>query len=135
MTYEVVAVHINGGQDQTGHEHNQAKGQAAQAVERRLPGPQGQNQFLLILGKRETNIDRWLLPRQTDGLKEPTGRLERRVVSNVPDSPGLAPQLALPCVGCSWHGATTADGSRFCASIGKSELWKDSMEVRHSAPQ
>lgn len=48
---EVVAVHVNGGQDQAGHEHNQAKGQTAQAVERRLPGPQGQNQLLLILGK------------------------------------------------------------------------------------
>lgn len=52
MRYEVVAVHINGGQDQAGHEHDQAKGQAAQAVERRLPGPQGQNQLLLILGKK-----------------------------------------------------------------------------------
>lgn len=49
---EVVAVHVNGGQDQAGHEHNQAKGQAAKAVERRLPGPQGQNQLLLILEKK-----------------------------------------------------------------------------------
>lgn len=34
VRYEVVAVHINGGQDQAGHEHHQAKGEAAQAVER-----------------------------------------------------------------------------------------------------
>ena len=51
MRYEVVAVHVNGGQDQAGHEHHQAKGQAAQAVERRLPGPQGQDQLLIVLLK------------------------------------------------------------------------------------
>lgn len=56
MRYEVVAVQINGSQDQTGSEHNQAKGQTAQAIERRLPGSQGQNQFLLILGKTESSV-------------------------------------------------------------------------------
>lgn len=66
----------------------------------------------------------------TSGAEQPP---EMRVVSNVPAAPGLALHLPLPCVGCSWQSATTADGSRFCASIGKSELWKDFMEAHHSA--
>lgn len=52
MRYEEEAVHIDGGQDQAGHEDDQAEGQAAQPVERRLPGPQGQNQLLLVLEKK-----------------------------------------------------------------------------------
>lgn len=150
MTYEVVAVHINGGQDQTGHEHNQAEGQAAQAVERRLPGPQGQNQFLLILGRRkQTLMHDYCREEQTlrfcRGLNEPTSEIlgtsgeqqpESRVVSNAPASPGLAP----PPV---WRlsrrfRALAAPGRALLqltgASIGKSELWKDFMEARHSAP-
>lgn len=43
MRYKVVAVDIDRGQDQTGHEDNQAKCQAAQAVEWRLSGPQWKN--------------------------------------------------------------------------------------------
>lgn len=49
MRYKVVAVDINGGKDQTSHEHNQAKRQAAQAIEGRLFGPQRQDQLILIL--------------------------------------------------------------------------------------
>lgn len=55
MRYKVVAVDVNGGQDQTGHEHNQTKCQAAQAVERRLFGSQWQNQLLLILEHTHTH--------------------------------------------------------------------------------
>lgn len=51
VRYKIVAVDIYGGKDQTGHEYNQAKRQAAQAVEGRLLGPQRQDQFLLILKK------------------------------------------------------------------------------------
>lgn len=54
MRYKVVAVDINGGQDQTGHEHNQAKCQAAKAIEGRLFGPQRQNQLLLVLENTHT---------------------------------------------------------------------------------
>lgn len=49
MRYEVVAVDIDGGKDQTGHEDNQAKRQAAQAVEWRLLGPERKDQLILIL--------------------------------------------------------------------------------------
>ena len=55
MRYEVVAVDINRGEDQTGHEHNQAKCQAAQAVEQRLPGTQRQDQLFFILENTHTN--------------------------------------------------------------------------------
>ncbi len=55
MRYKVVTVHINGGKDQTGHEHNQAKRQAAQAIEGRLFGSQRQNQLLFILENTHTH--------------------------------------------------------------------------------
>lgn len=49
MRYEVVAVDIDGGEDQTGHEDNQAKRQAAKAVKGRLFGPERQDQLIFIL--------------------------------------------------------------------------------------
>lgn len=55
MRYKVVAVDINGGQDQTSHEHNQAESQAAKAIERRLFGSQWQNQLLLSLEHTHMN--------------------------------------------------------------------------------
>lgn len=55
MRYEVVAVDIDRGKDQTGHEDDQAKCQAAQAIEWRLPGPQRQDQLLLILVQTHTD--------------------------------------------------------------------------------
>lgn len=57
MRYKVVAVDINGGQDQTGHEHNQAERQAAQPVEGRLFGPQWQDQLVLILENTHTHMN------------------------------------------------------------------------------
>lgn len=53
MRYEVVAVDINGGQDQTGHEHHQAKRQAAQAIQGRLFGPQ--DQLVVIILEKDTH--------------------------------------------------------------------------------
>ena len=51
MRYKVVAVDIDGGQDQTSHEDYQAEGQAAQTIKGRLLGAQRQNQLVLILQK------------------------------------------------------------------------------------
>lgn len=56
MRYKVVAVDIYGGEDQTGHEDNQAKCQAAQAVEGRLLGSQRQDQLVLILENAHTEF-------------------------------------------------------------------------------
>lgn len=56
MRYKVVAVDIYRGKDQSGHEYNQAKRQAAQPVEGRLLGPQRQDQLLLILEKTHTEL-------------------------------------------------------------------------------
>ena len=65
MRYEVVAVDVNGGQDQAGHEHHQAKGQAAQAIERRLFGPQRQDQLLFVLGNTHTHAKQTICILQT----------------------------------------------------------------------
>lgn len=53
MRYKVVAIHIDGGQDQTGHEDHQAERQAAKPVEGRLFGAQRQHQLILILEERK----------------------------------------------------------------------------------
>lgn len=68
MRYKVITVDVNGGQDQTGHEHHQAKRQTAEAVEGRLFGPQRQNQFVLILDgqKKPTQIHMLILQTDTE---------------------------------------------------------------------
>lgn len=48
MGNEIVAVDVDGGQNQTSHEDHQAEGQAAQPIQRRLFGAQRQNQLLLL---------------------------------------------------------------------------------------
>lgn len=48
MGYEVVAVDIDGCQNQTSHEDHQPEGQATQSIQRRPFGSQRQNQLLLL---------------------------------------------------------------------------------------
>lgn len=66
MWYKVITVDVNGGQNQAGHEHHQAKRQTAEAVEGGLFGPQRQNQFFLILDGKRTQIQILILETDTE---------------------------------------------------------------------
>ncbi len=47
LRYKVVAIDVDGGQHQSGHEDHQAKGEAAEASWKWLLGSDGKNQLLL----------------------------------------------------------------------------------------